>query len=124
QRYRCKKCGCNFTDTPPRGRSAATKALALLLYSKGKASYRWIGELLDVSNVAVYKWIRQFGESLPEPGIGEAIVEMELDEMWHYLQKKLKSSGSGKPMLVRSAVVSRGWLATVILTPVKSSGEK
>ena len=28
QRYRCKTCGLNFTDTPKRGRSEATKALA------------------------------------------------------------------------------------------------
>jgi len=31
QRYRCKICGCNFTDTPPRGKPAAVKALAVLL---------------------------------------------------------------------------------------------
>ncbi len=28
QRYRCQGCGCNFTDTPLRGKPAAMKALA------------------------------------------------------------------------------------------------
>ena len=26
QRYRCRDCGCNFTDTPRRGKPAAMKA--------------------------------------------------------------------------------------------------
>lgn len=124
QRYRCKGCGCNFTNSPRRGRSAATKALALLLYSMGKGSYRWIGQLLDVSDVAVYKWIRHFAKNLPEPQVEEGIVEMELDEMWHFLEKKRKNSGSGRPMLVTSAAVSPGWLAVVTLLPLKNSGEK
>jgi transposase-like protein len=34
QRYQCKSCGCNFTNTPPRGKPAAMKALALMLYTK------------------------------------------------------------------------------------------
>ena len=31
QRYRCRDCGCNFTDTPRRGKPATMKALAVLL---------------------------------------------------------------------------------------------
>src|SRR4030042_4855064 len=72
QRYRCKTCGLNFTATPKRGRSEATKALAVLLYSFGKASFRWLGKLLDVSAVTAYKGVRQAAEALPEPeGRGE-----------------------------------------------------
>ena len=36
QRYQCKGCGCNFTDTPLRGKPPAMKALALMLYAMGK----------------------------------------------------------------------------------------
>src|SRR5215213_11993684 len=32
QRYRCKACGLNFTDTPPRGMPLAMKVTAVLLY--------------------------------------------------------------------------------------------
>src|SRR4051795_9262777 len=32
QRYRCRSCGCNFTNTPARGKPAAMKAMAVLLY--------------------------------------------------------------------------------------------
>jgi transposase-like protein len=33
QRYLCKSCGCHCTDTPPRGKPPAMKALAVLFYS-------------------------------------------------------------------------------------------
>jgi transposase len=32
QRYRCKDCGLNFTDTPTRGKPLALKVAAVLLY--------------------------------------------------------------------------------------------
>src|SRR5215210_1847696 len=35
QRYLCKGCGLNFTDTPPRGKPLALKAAAVLLYVSG-----------------------------------------------------------------------------------------
>ena len=58
------------------------------MYSLGKASYGMIGRLLGVSTVAVYKWIRTAALTLPEPEIPGTIQEMELDEMWHFLQSK------------------------------------
>ena len=91
QRYRCKTCGFHFTATPKRGRSEATKALAVLLYSFGKASFRWLGKLLGVSGVSTYKWVRQAAETLPEPEVREEIREMELDELWHFLHAKKTS---------------------------------
>ena len=35
QRYLCKGCGLNFTDTPARGKPLALKAAAVLLYVSG-----------------------------------------------------------------------------------------
>jgi transposase-like protein len=124
QRYRCKECGHNFTDTPRRGRSEASKALAILLYSMGRASYRFIGNLLDVSAVAVYKWIRKAGLELPssEP-VGE-IKEIEIDEVWHFLDSKKTNVGYGKPMIVVSGVVSPGLWATVMLQRYPDSGSE
>lgn len=124
QRYHCQDCGYNFTHTPLRGKPAAVKALAVLLYSMGKASYEWIGQLLDVSGVAVYKWIRQTAESLPEPQMREEIQEMELDEMWHFIQSKKTSVGSGRPMTVVQGDVWPGLSAIVILLPSSGYGKK
>jgi transposase-like protein len=122
QRYRCQNCGYNFTASPKRGRSQATKALAVLLYSLGKASFRWLGKLLGVSDVSVYRWVRQAAEELPEPQVREEIREMELDELWHFLQAKKTSVGFGKPMIVANGVVSPGWWVAVIMLPLADSG--
>ena len=88
QRYRCKACGCNFTNTPRRGKPAAMKALAVLLYAMGNASFCMIARLLGVSDVAVLKWIRAEAKALPEPPVSGDLLVLTLDEMWHFIQKK------------------------------------
>ena len=103
QRYRCKACGLNFTDTPPRGMPLAMKVTAVLLYVGGLSMNR-TAKLLGVSTPTVMTWIERFAEiyaQKPEPE-GRAIV-VELDEMWHYLKKSGTSSGSG-----RLGIVLRG----------------
>ena len=87
QRYRCKACGLNFTDTPPRGMPLRVKVTAVLLYLSGLSMNR-TAKLLGVSTPSVMTWIEQFAKAYaqkPEPE-GRAVV-VELDEMWHYLKK-------------------------------------
>jgi transposase len=106
QRYRCKACGLNLTDTPPRGMPLRVKVTAVLLYLSGLSMNR-TAKLLGVSTPSVMTWIEQFAEvyaQKPAPE-GRAVV-VELDEMWHYLKKSRTSSGSG-----RLGIVLRGeWL--------------
>jgi len=83
QRYRCLFCGYNFTMTPPRGKPAAMKALALLLYAMGNVSFGSIARLLGVSDVAVLNWVRDEARKLPEPSTKADVVVVTLDEMWH-----------------------------------------
>ena len=115
QRYRCKGCGLNFTDTPARGMPLRVKATAVLLYLSGLSMNR-TAKLLGVSTPSVMTWIERFAEvygQKPEPE-GRAVV-VELDEMWHYLKKKPASSGSG-----RLGIVLRGaWLtgSAAVVTP-------
>ena len=56
------------------------KRFALKLYLEGMG-FRAIGRILNVSNVAVLKWIRKFGEELPPPTPPEEVLVMNLDEM-------------------------------------------
>ena len=87
QRYRCKACGLNFTDTPARGKPLAMKATAVLLYVSGLSMNR-TAKLLGVSTPTIQAWLEQFAAAYahkPEPE-GRAVV-IELDEMWHYLKK-------------------------------------
>ena len=103
QRYRCKACGLNFTDTPPRGMPLRVKVTAVLLYLSGLSMNR-TAKLLGVSTPSVMAWIEQFAEAFaqkPEPE-GRAVV-VELDEMWHFLKKSGISSGSGRLGIVLQA---------------------
>ena len=115
QRYRCRACGLNFTDTPPRGMPLAMKVTAVLLYLSGLSMNR-TAKLLGVSTPSVMAWIEQLAKTYaqkPEPE-GRAVA-VELDEMWHYLKKSRTSSGSG-----RLGIVLRGeWLTgnAAVVTP-------
>ena len=55
QRYLCKECGLNFTDTPARGKPLALKAAAVLLYVSGLSMNRT--KLLGVSTPTIQTWL-------------------------------------------------------------------
>src|SRR3954454_9259164 len=96
QRYRCRACGLNFTDTPPRGMPLRIEVTAVLLYLSGLSMNR-TAKLLGVSTPSVQAWIARFAEfyaQTPEPEARAVVVE--LDEMWHFLKKSRTSSGSGR----------------------------
>lgn len=72
QRFKCKDCDRHYTNTPLRGKPAAMKALAVVLYSLCNASYGMLAKLLRVSNVAVYKWIKAEDSRLSVPSTQSA----------------------------------------------------
>jgi transposase len=117
QRYRCKACGLNFTDTSLPGKPLAMKVTAVLLYVSGLSMNR-TAKLLGVSTPTVQAWIEQFAKvyaQKPAPE-GRAVV-IELDEMWHYLKKGRISSGSGKLGIVLRGNWWTGNAAVVTLPP-------
>ena len=96
------------------------KAAAVLLYVSGLSMNR-TAKLLGVSTPTVQAWLEQFAAAYaqkPEPE-GRAVV-IELDEMWHYLKKSPRSSGSGRLGIVLRA----DWLignAAIVITPPASA---
>ena len=120
QRYLCKGCGLNFTDTPARGKPLALKAAAVLLYVSGLSMNR-TAKLLGVSTPTIQAWLEQFAAvyaQKPEPE-GRAVV-IELDEMWRYLKKSQSHSGSGRLGIVRPG----GWWtgnAAIVTRPPASA---
>src|SRR3954467_5575778 len=105
QRYRCKGCGLNFADTPPRGKPLALKAAAVLLYVSGLSMNR-TAQPLGVSIPTIQAWLEPFAAAYaqkPEPE-GRAVVS-ELGEMWPYLNQSPNRSGSGK----LGTVLQGGW---------------
>jgi IS1 family transposase len=63
----------------------------------GERTFSDDGEDLGVNHVLVYRWVRAFGEYLPEPVVSGGIQKMELDEMWHFIGSKKRNSGSSRP---------------------------
>jgi transposase len=115
QRYKCKKCGHIMNDHPPLGKPQAMKDLAVLLSVMFSASFKSIGRLLGVSDVAVYKWVKKYAESLERPEVSTACNTIIIDEMWHFVNGKKTRFGSGRPMICYQKELLPGRLGNVII---------
>jgi transposase-like protein len=70
QRYMSKECRYNFKLGDNRGKiSPEAKALGILMYGSGKASYGMIARLFKVTRSAVLYRIQSMGSKLPESQI-------------------------------------------------------
>lgn len=120
QRYKCKSCSYNFVDGDERSTYTAKikRALSVILYSLGKASFGFLGKLFGVSRVAVYNWIKKEGLLLEEQTISSSIKEIEFDEMWHFVQSKKTKGGLLKPWIVAQGELLPGLSAIVMLKPL------
>ncbi len=126
QRYLCRGCGRHFVEGDKRTKPSlvAKKAMAITLYSLAKASFGMLGKIFGVSRSLAYRWIREEAEALPDLEVPGDIKEMEFDEMWHFLQKKHKNSGSSKRWIVVQGEPWPGLQAVVMLRHSASSTTK
>ena len=74
-----------------------------------------MGRILRIDHTLVYRWVREFGESLPEPEVPGNIRQIEFDEMWHFIKNKKTGFGSSKPLIVAQGELWPGCLAVVML---------
>ena len=125
QRFGCKACGTNFIEGDERAKaSPEAKVLAALLYSSGKASFGFLAKLFNVTRTTALRWIRDMALSLPKPQNVPRVPEIEFDEMWHFIQKKLKSSGFGEHFAVQRIEPLPGFLVVVMWRRFESSTSK
>lgn len=117
QRYKCKACNYQFTQTTTeRGKPLWMKLDAVLLYLGGM-SMNAIANHLNVSTQAVLNWIRDFAKlNYEKPAPGTAVV-IELDELWHFIEKKRENYGSGRLMTVIVGDLLTGSWEVVIVKP-------
>ena len=96
QRYRCKKCNYRYTVEKKEVKESTPeiRKLALKLYLEG-LGFRSIGRILDFSHVAVYNWIRAFGEEVVNLGELKDASIVEIDEMHSYIGSKKTTVGYG-----------------------------
>ena len=93
QRYKCKGCAYRYT-VAHKGASKDIKRQALNLYLEG-LGFRSIGRILNFSHVAVYNWIKAFGENLEDLKSDTVVKVVEIDEMHSYVGSKKTTVGSG-----------------------------
>ncbi|MCL2029483.1 MAG: hypothetical protein FWG97_03625, partial [Deltaproteobacteria bacterium] len=77
----CNNCGYNFIEGDGRVNPIlpAKKALAVILYSLGKASFNFLGRIFSVAPSLTYRWIAKEAERIPEPEVEATII---LDITW------------------------------------------
>ena len=116
QRYQCKACGCQFTNTKPRGVSPLLRSLGVVLYAHHGVSMMGIAKLFKVSTVAVLKWIRKASDNITAsssfPAPRAEIIQV--DEMWHFVNGKKTNFGSGEPWTGYHVELSPGMWGIVL----------
>jgi transposase-like protein len=122
QRYLCKDCKHRFT-VEQIGKPNSMKRDALILYLEG-LGFRSIGRFLNVSHVAVFNWIKSFGEKLDDFRNSADIEVVELDEMHTYIGSKKTTVGYGLLLIDMGTGSSIVKLAHEGLSQEKSSGKK
>ena len=68
------------------------------LYLEG-VGFRGISRLTGVTHTTVMRWVSKLGDNIEQfrqdTGEIKPVSVMELDEMWHFVQKKRTNAGSG-----------------------------
>jgi transposase len=126
QRFHCKACGLNFVEGDARTneKTAAKKAMCVVLYSLGKASFNMLANIFDSWPSLVYRWIMEAGAKLPESNVPGEVRQMEFDEMWHFIRQKKENFELSRPLIVAHGELWPGFSAIVILQPSSDSIKK
>ena len=124
QRFKCKDCGFNYTvELKSTAKPIDTKKFGLMLYLEG-LGFQSIGRLLNVSHVAVIKWIKKFGEQIEEFKTDKPVKIIELDEMHSYIGSKKTIDGFGLLLIEKEDVSLISLLGTEAQKQGKSYGAK
>src|SRR4051794_39017245 len=89
-KWKCKDCLRQTSFKPLRGEPLWKKETAVLLYTLGLLKNA-IAKEAGFSTPSILNWNRAPAAKHaagPQPEPGESVGLMELDELWHFLQKK------------------------------------
>jgi transposase-like protein len=116
-RFHCKTCGCHFTEGDGRTNEqvAIKKALCVILYASGKASFRTFAKIFNTSPSLTYRWIVEAGCSQRNQETHGEIGQMEFNNIWDYIKTKAPSFEASKPLSVVSGELWPGYSTIVLL---------
>ena len=84
-----------------KGVNNETKTMAVMMYLKG-LSYRSIADVIGVSHVTIMNWVKGIYHemnNIPLVDPNRSFNDVEIDEMWHFLKKKISKSGFSLPSI-------------------------
>lgn len=108
QRYWCRGCRRTFTLKRRNDDRAVEKALAVLLYGTGKASFRYQAKLFNICPATAMNWVKRYASAVQEPEVSADLRHIEIDEMWHFLESKKTSCGFSRPLIATAAELLHG----------------
>jgi len=88
-----------------------------------KAWGRSIGRFLRCSHVAVYNWIKAFGESIEGIRSASGVKIVEMDEMHTYIGSKKTSAGSGLLLIEMGSGLSTAYWAPEVQKQGRNYGK-
>lgn len=113
-RKKFKNCGCKYTSGKKEWKPTPLMFLVVILFLS-KMSMRAIARMIKVSPQTIVNWITKFYDKHKDdfPDVSD-VREIEIDEMWHYFEKKTTKSGSGKFYVVELEGLLDGYVGIVI----------
>jgi len=112
QRYRCKKCGNNFSiDYSKVAEKDRKRRFGLAMYLEG-SGFHSIAGLLNVSHVTVMNRIKKYGSELSQVRNPKPVQVLELDEIHTYVRSKKTTDGFGLLLIERQETSLISFLET------------
>jgi hypothetical protein len=108
QNYFCKSCKRNFVPQRDDKGKRTQILLAIILYGSGGVSYNYLSKLFGVCTATVCNWVNKYADDLADPVVNSNISEIEIDEMWHFINEKKTKNGSLKPLIALAERQLRG----------------
>jgi len=122
QRYKCKDCGTNYAfDYSYFAAKEKKRRFGLSMYLEG-LGFHSIGRLLNVSHVAVQKWVKKYGSELKQIRNPKQVRIMELDELHTYVGSKKTTNGSGLLLIEKQESTLISFWETEAQKQVKNCG--
>lgn len=117
QRYKCKRCGCQFTRTAPRGKAEKDKQLAAFLHTSG-LSMNTIAKLVNVSVQTVSRWVHSIYNdaqiSMPKAAPFKKITSVDVLE---YLSRLSREELNQEYLILKAPLPSGGEIQMFISYP-------
>lgn len=119
QRYKCKRCGCNFVENDDRVAREASilKALNLIFQSLSNISYTTLEKMFHRDRSLIHRWSKDIVFDKWRSRCKKDDIEINVNQLEHYVKENEKIFDSSKPIFVSSGKLTESCSAIVILQP-------